>query len=115
MAQSAKSVEHRLASGVLVVTLTGAEFVLEQAQTIADLVFGRYEGETDRIVMDLTSIIYINSSGISVIIRSNLEKKLKLVNVSQAVRDILDLTGILPFISEYTSVDDAVAAFQEGD
>jgi len=42
----------------------------------------------------------------------NLEKKVRLVHVSRSVRDILDLTGILPFISEHASVEDALSGFK---
>ena len=109
MVDIVKSVEHRIVSDVLVITLVGPDFVVEQAQGIADLVFVHNDTKTDRIVVDMSTIKYINSSGISVIIRMNLEKKLKVVNVSRPVRDILDLTGILSFLSEHNTVDEALA------
>jgi anti-anti-sigma factor len=112
MVDIVKSVEHRIVSDVLVITLVGSDFVVEQAQGIADLVFVHHDTKTDRIVVDMSTITYINSSGISVIIRMNLEKKLKVVNVSRPVRDILDLTGILSFLSEHDTVDEALADLQ---
>jgi len=112
MVDIVKSVEHRIQSDVLIITLVGSDFVVEQAQGIADLVFVHHDTETDRVVVDMSTIKYINSSGISVIIRMNLEKKLKVVNVSRPVRDILDLTGILAFLAEHKSVDEALADFK---
>jgi anti-anti-sigma factor len=114
MSQKSKTVHTRREKDVLLIQLGGREFVHEQSQTIADLVFSGSGPPVEKIVLDLTDVIYINSAGISVIIRMNLEKKLRLVGVSRAVRDILDLTGILPFISDFESVPEALADIQGG-
>jgi anti-anti-sigma factor len=114
MAGASKTIEYRLEQDAIVISLQGKEFVLEQAQDIADVVFNLFEGKVGGIVLDLDGVEYINSSGISMIIRMNLEKKLKVVGLSRAVKDILDLTGILPFISEHASVESALKDFKSG-
>jgi stage II sporulation protein AA (anti-sigma F factor antagonist) len=88
----------------------GPDFVMEQAQDLVDLVFDENpEGPKD-IILDLTDVNYINSSGISVVIRLNIERSLRLVNPSPMVREILELTGVLPFVPLYTTMDEAVAS-----
>ncbi len=111
MIESSKNVIHSIQNDVIVVSVQGSEFVMEQAQAIGNLVFNRYDEGHDRIILDITGVSYINSSGISMIIRLNLERRLKLVNIQKPVKDILDLTGILPFISEYHTTQEALADF----
>ncbi len=112
MTETTKAVNLNIQGDVIVVGVDSGEFVLEQAQSVGNLVFNRYDVGYDKIVLDLSKVIYINSSGISMIIRLNLERKFKLVGISKGVRDILDLTGILPFVSEYESVQSAIEDFK---
>ncbi|MHC4779005.1 MAG: STAS domain-containing protein [Planctomycetota bacterium] len=105
-----RSIEYEVRDDVLHLRVPGRDFVMEQAQDFVDLVFDEMdEGPTD-VVLDLTPVVYINSSGISVVIRMNLERTLRLVNPSPMVSDILELTGVLPFVPKYDTVDEAVAS-----
>jgi anti-anti-sigma factor len=84
---------------------------MEQAQDIVDLVFEEMDEGPQDIVLDLTDVNYINSSGISVVIRLNLERNLRLVNPTPMVSDILQLTGVLPFVPKFSTIDEAIASF----
>jgi anti-anti-sigma factor len=102
------SIQYEKKNGALVLRTSGKDFVMEHAQDVVDLVFEKMEASRD-VVLDLGGVVYINSSGISVIIRLNLERNLRLVNPSTMVRDILELTGVLPFVPTYASVEEALA------
>ena len=104
-----KTIAYSIENSVLVVTVPCRDFVMEQAQDVVDLVFDRFDPGPEYIVLDLGPVEYINSSGISVVIRLNLERKLVLVRPSRMVRDILELTGVLPFVPEAASVEEAVS------
>jgi anti-anti-sigma regulatory factor len=41
----------------------------------------------------------------------NLEKTVRLVNPSPMVTDILELTGVLPFVPKFSTVEEASASF----
>jgi anti-anti-sigma factor len=105
------NIQYSSENGVLVVRFEGKDFVLEQSQDVVDLVFDKMESASRDVVLDLGGISYINSSGVSVIIRLNLERNLRLVNPSSMVRDILELTGVLPFVPTCKTVEEAVASF----
>ena len=106
-----RTINYSAADDVLQLEIPGKDFVMEQAQDLVDLVFDEFDDGPKDLVLDLTSISYINSSGISVIIRMNLEKNLRLVNPSATVTDILELTGVLPFVPKFGTVDEAVDSF----
>ena len=105
-------IEYEMHGDVLHVRIGGPDFVMEQAQDVVELVFEELDEEPpEDIILDLTGVNYINSSGISVVIRLNLERNLRLVNPSSMVTDILELTGILPFVPRFETVEEAIASF----
>ena len=106
-----KTIQWSDENGVLVLKVPGKDFVLEQSQDLVDLVFDQPDRVSGDIILDLGGVSYINSSGVSVIIRLNLEKNLRLVNPSPMVREILELTGVLPFVPTFKSVEEAAASF----
>jgi len=105
------NIEYAVRDEILHISLPGKDFVMEQAHEMVDLVFEKMDDGPKDIVLDLSGVEYINSSGISVVIRMNLEKNVRLVNPSPMVSDILELTGVLPFVPRFDSVEEAVASF----
>jgi anti-anti-sigma factor len=105
-----KTIQWSDENGVLVLRVPGKDFVLEQCQDLVDFVFDQPDRAPRDIILDLGTVSYINSSGVSVIIRLNLEKNLRLVNPSPMVREILELTGVLPFVPTYKSIEEASAS-----
>ena len=106
-----RNIEYSVENGVLVASVPSRDFVMEQAQDVVDLVFDKFDSGPAEIVLDISAVNYINSSGISVVIRLNLERKLVLVGPTRTVRDILELTGVLPFVPEAPSVGEALKLF----
>lgn len=106
-----KTILYAVQDDVLNLSLPGPDFVMEQAQDLVELVFESMEEGPNDVVLDLSGVGYINSSGISVIIRLNLERNLRLVNPSRMVSEILELTGVLPFVPRFGSLEEAIASF----
>jgi anti-anti-sigma factor len=85
---------------------------MEQAQDIVEVIFEQLDDGPQDVILELTPVAYINSSGISVVIRMNLERNLRLVSPSPMVSDILELTGVLPFVPKFDTVEEAVASLE---
>lgn len=94
-----QKVSEQISDGVLDLGVEGEEFVLEHAREVVRIVFEGPESLPRAVVFDLSGVKYINSSGISVLIRLNVERQLVVVGLEDAARDILELAGVLTFIA----------------
>ncbi len=73
-------------------------------------------GETPKIVIDLSSVEYIDSGGLGILVGLHVSAKhrggdLKLVSPSQRVQEVLGRTKLNSIFSIYKAVDEALAAF----
>ena len=98
MAGRGPLVTERSHEGALLLTVTGTQFVLEAAREVVQIVFEGPPSLPREVVLDLTAVRYLNSSALSVIIRLNVERTLALAGVAEPVREILDMSGVLPFL-----------------
>lgn len=73
--------------------------MLEHARELVRIVFEGPETLPRDMLIVMEGVSYINSSGMSVLIRLNVERHLVVVGMSPQVREILDLAGVLPFIA----------------
>ncbi|MCI0343061.1 MAG: STAS domain-containing protein [Planctomycetales bacterium] len=103
--------KYRFDGDVLVVTVLSKEFKLNEARRYAELVFERLKKRTSRLVVDLAEVTFMNSSGISVLARSSAEFHLKLARLSDHVRNVMDVMGLLAVIPVYETPEEAVTAF----
>jgi len=83
----------------------------EIAQTFTELV----RSKPPRVVVDLTNVTYIDSSGLAVLIVGMQQVKeyggkFALVGLQNDVRSILETARLDQFFSTYPRVDDALAA-----
>ena len=90
----------------------GNELVLEHAREFVRIVFEGPESLPRAIIVDLSEVGYINSSGISVLIRLNVERQMAIAGLTVKSRDILDLAGVLPFLTLASDVEEARAKLQ---
>jgi anti-anti-sigma factor len=80
---------------------------------------GAYAAGGRNMVVDLSKVPSLTSAGIRTILfiykmltePKDVDKHLKLVGPTPAVREVLDIAGILRFIEVYGSQDEAVASF----
>ena len=68
------------------------------------------------LVLDLTEVSFMGSSGLAEIVAASQDDgaQLVLVATSRAVLRPLEATGLLPMLTIYETVDDAVAGVQAG-
>jgi len=99
VSERAAKVTERTVDGVLELTLDGDQFVLEHARELVRIVFEGPETLPRDLLIVLEDVTYINSSGMSVLIRLNVERHLAVVGMTPQVKEILDMAGVLPFIT----------------
>ncbi len=89
------TIEYGTEGGALVLRVPGKDFVLEPSRELVRVVFEEGASLPRHVVLDLSNVRYINSSGISVVIRLNLERRLVVAGVTPGVAEILDIAGVL--------------------
>ena len=85
---------------------------------IKDMIGCLIEKERTKVVLNLKSVDHINYLSIGVLVERlkllrNLNGDLKLAGMSPFLRDIFKVVGMDQFFEEYTSLEDAVASFDE--
>lgn len=95
----------------LVVRVVTKEFKMAEARKYADLVFEELKPRIKQLVLDIGEVAYMNSSGISVLARSSAEFPFKIANVTENVRNVMDIMGLLAVIEIYDTAQDALTAF----
>jgi anti-sigma B factor antagonist len=72
-----------------------------------------YEGDAAMIVVDLTQLSFMDSTGIGALTRMShaceAADRLRIVNGSRAVVKVLDITGVRPQLAIISSHDDPLA------
>jgi anti-anti-sigma factor len=110
----------RRVTDVEVVTLCVVQAIISATTPIHERAFdGIYEGDAAMIVVDLSELSFIDSTGVGALIRMNdaceAADRLRIVNGSPAVVRVLDITGVrrqLPIIS---SADEPLAPVRRQD
>jgi len=97
--------------GVLAVRITDDRFELDQAQSLSRLIFESTTGDSPRILLNFAGVRYINSTGVSLLVRIGTERELRVINVNPAVRKVMDSIGILPLLKIHRNEQDALDAF----
>jgi anti-anti-sigma factor len=74
-----------------------------------------YQAGTERVVLNLSKLDYITSSGVGIIAAGftsarRAEKKFFLVGIPKKVRHVLDITGILDVVKHFDTEEQALAA-----
>jgi anti-sigma B factor antagonist len=75
------------------------------------------ELDKKRIVIDLSGVDWMNSTGLGILISSyttlrNNGGMLKLANVTDKIQSLLTITKLVTVFEAYDSVDDAIASFE---
>ena len=83
-----------------------------------DLVNDLLASGRTKILLDLSGVPSIDSSGVGELVASlkvaeELEAQLKILQVSDGVRHVLDISRILPLFETFHDEDEAVAAFSD--
>jgi anti-sigma B factor antagonist len=83
------------------------------AKTFEDRILGVINGGTQRLVVDLSQLDYVSSSGLRVIILAakrlqTVGGKIVLCSMKDQVRQVFDLAGFSSMLSIYGSRDEAI-------
>jgi anti-sigma B factor antagonist len=105
----------RNSGGVTVVTCTGRIVFGEEAADLREVVKDVLTRDRN-VIINLGGVSYIDSGGLGTLVglyssARNLGGEIKLANVTQRVRDQLQITKLITVFDCYLSEDAAIAAF----
>jgi anti-sigma B factor antagonist len=109
-------IEERIVDDVTILDLKGKMTLGEGDELLKDKVNSLVSQGHKKIVLNLEDVPYIDSAGLGEIVRtyttvSRQQGKLKLLNVSKRVYDLLVITKLLTIFDSYESEEDAVRSF----
>ena len=101
--------------GIVVVQCSGRIVFGEEADELRRVVLGLFK-ESKRIILNLASVAYIDSSGLETLIASfisarNRHAEIKFAAIPPSVRRVLTITRVHQLFEIYDSTEEAVKAF----
>jgi len=110
-------IRERAVDGVTVLDLSGKIVLGEGEVHIRDRIKDLLADGQKRILLNLADVSYIDSAGLGTLISSYATVKrsqgqLKLVNLTNRVRDVLAITKLITVFDTYDSEADALASFK---
>ncbi len=111
-------VEVRQAEDVILVDLQGRLVSGTGDKLLRDIMDELLAENWTKIILNLSEVSKIDSAGIGELVASiktaeHLGSKVKLLNVHGQIRDILDLSQILPLLEIYDSEQSAIETFPD--
>ena len=109
-------IEERAVEGVTVLDLQGKMLIGEGDELLREKINNLVESGTNRIVLNLADVPYVDSAGLGEIVRcyttvSRKDGKLKLLNLTKRIHDLLSITKLLSVFETYDNEEDAVKSF----
>ena len=103
-------------AGITVLDLRGKMLIGEGDELLRRKVSNLVEDGTNRIVLNLAEVPYVDSAGLGEIIRcytavSRNDGKLKLLNLTKRIHDLLSITKLLSVFETFENEEDAVKSF----
>lgn len=111
-AASREAFRAKIEDGILLLKVLTREFKSREAEEYNAIVFDKLDNLFDAIVVDLKEVAYMNSSGISVLARTAGALPLRIVSVSDNIRTVMDLMGLLPLLAIESDQETAVASLK---
>jgi anti-sigma B factor antagonist len=109
-------IEERIVDDVTVLDLKGKMTLGEGDELLKDKINSLVSQGNKKIVLNLEAVPYIDSAGLGEIVRtytsvSRQGGKLKLLNVSKRIQDLLVITKLITIFDSYESENEAVQSF----
>lgn len=106
----------RNVSDVIILDLHGKIVIGEGDDVLRDAVTKLVEGGKAKILLNLADVPYVDSAGLGEIVRcyttvSRKGGRLKLINLTKKIQDLLAITKLLTVFETYDSEDEAVRSF----
>ena len=110
-------IEERLVGDIKVLDLSGKMTLGEGDELLRDKVNSLVHQGHKKIILNLEGVPYIDSAGLGEIVRtyttvSRQGGKLKLLNLTKRIEDLLSITKLLTVFETYDSEEAAVKSFQ---
>ncbi|HET8644929.1 MAG TPA: STAS domain-containing protein [Vicinamibacteria bacterium] len=106
----------RQVEDVTILDLHGKILIGEGDDALRDAVTRLVDGGRTRLLLNLADVPYVDSAGLGEIVRcyttvSRKGGRLKLVNLTKKIQDLLAITKLLTVFETYDSEDEAVRSF----
>lgn len=108
-------IDTRTEAGAVIIVITGRLVLGRDVELLENMVTDALRGGQRRIVLDLSRLEYVDSSGVGTVVSclSNAKKaggELRLAGTSPRVEKIFKLTGVNSIVSMFPSVAAATAS-----
>lgn len=104
--------------GALVVALKGNVMGGPEAQEFHDILHKAINADKKNIVVDLSDVKFMNSSGLGMLISGftsikNAGGNMKLARATEKINSLLVITKLITIFEHFNSVDEAVESFKK--
>lgn len=111
-------IDERAVDGVTILDLHGKMLIGEGDELLREKINQLVENGTERIVLNLAEVPYVDSAGLGEIVRcyttvSRKNGKLKLLHLTKRIHDLLSITKLLTVFETYDSEEDAIKSFKK--
>ena len=109
-------IDERAVKGVTILDLQGKMLIGEGDELLREKINQLVENGAEKIVLNLADVPYVDSAGLGEIVRcyttvSRKNGKLKLVNLTKKIQDLLAITKLLTVFETYDSEEEGVHSF----
>lgn len=109
-------IQERQVGDVTVLDLSGKIMIGEGDDLLRDTVTRLVDGGKTKLVLNLGEVPYVDSAGLGEIVRcyttvSRKGGRLKLLNLTKKIKDLLSITKLLTVFETFDSEDEAVKSF----
>ena len=110
-------IDERAVEGVTILDLSGKMLIGEGDELLREKINSLVENGTQKIVLNLADVPYVDSAGLGEIVRcyttvSRKNGQLKLLNLTKRIHDLLAITKLLTVFETYDSENEAVSSFK---
>ncbi len=111
-------IDERAVDGVTILDLHGKMLIGEGDELLREKINQLVENGTERIVLNLAEVPYVDSAGLGEIVRCYTTVKhkngeLKLLHLTKRIHDLLSITKLLTVFETYDNEGEAVKSFQK--
>ena len=113
-------IEERAVDGVTILDLHGKMLIGEGDELLREKINSLVENGTEKIVLNLAEVPYVDSAGLGEIVRcyttvSRKNGELKLLNLTKRIHDLLSITKLLTVFDTYEDEASVVKSFASRD
>ncbi len=111
-------IDERAVDGVTILDLQGKMLIGEGDELLREKINQLVENGTERIVLNLAEVPYVDSAGLGEIVRcyttvSRKNGKLKLLHLTKRIHDLLSITKLLTVFETFDTEEEAVKSFKK--